>query len=814
MSLNNYYKKACTVLATAPIFAGGATAQDALPPQNSPFTGEIMTAEQVMKELGPGTGLFAGDQAYDGFTVSNVGIRYKGAGEMVDKARLLDRISTKKGGKYSSEVVNHDLERLVNDGLVTGDTTIAVEPTGPNSVQIVFEVSSQKLLGGVGFTGNAEFDNQELAEETKLVGGQVLSDRAISDALTKLRSYYQDSRYPDVSIHYRFVPTERPGFVDLIFDIQEGKHINVIDIDFVGNQHFDSRQLREVLKTKERGWLTWITKSGRLDREIWEDDLAALITFYRNHGYLRARLAKVEQFVRGSGNKQLVTFKITIDEGKRYKVNRVAFGPTKVFTAEELVPGLSMYNGDAYSGQKVADDVTMIRRYYGSRGYADAQVAPDIQEVGTDVNGYGLIDIVYRVKEGDPYRVGNISITGNSKSKDYVIRRELPLQSNDPLNSVDLETAQKRLMNLGYYDMVDISQLASSRPGYRDVNIEVMERRTGMLNIGVAFSSIESVYLFAGVTQSNFDLYDWRSFVGGGQRFAINGKLGTETQDASISWVDPWFMDRKLSLGTEIFYSNSTYFSDFYDQQNYGVSVFLRKPLGDLESVKLEYRVENFDIDAKGGAPAYFRSQDGSYLRSHIELSYLYDSRDAQIFPRKGGKFEAIGGYSGLGGDVKTYNFGINAAYYWNLKWDTIFSINGGLATVEGTDNNKNVPIFEREYLGGPYNMRGFRFRDVGIHSEELTGDETMGGKTSAFCQFELSVPVIEEVRVAFFYDIGFVHEDAFDFKGKNVVSDYGIGLRLNLPIGPLAVDYAIPIQTGNAIDRGGQFQFYLNYSY
>ena len=168
-----------------------------------------------------------------------------------------------------------------------------------------------------------------------------------------------------------------------------------------------------------------------------------------------------------------------------------------------------MYNGDTYSAQKVADDVTMIRRYYGSRGYADASVRPDIQEVGVDPKtGYGQINIVYHVTEGNPYRVGNIRLTGNNRTKDYVIRQELPLQSNDPMNAVDLDTAQKRLQNLNYFDMVDVAQVGSTRPGYRDINIEVAEKRTGSLNIGVAFSSIESVYLFAGITQSNFDMYD------------------------------------------------------------------------------------------------------------------------------------------------------------------------------------------------------------------------------------------------------------------------------------------------------------------
>ena len=772
----------------------------------------VLTPEQALRELGPETGLMAPELLYAGKTIKNVTMRYRGTGKTVVEARLLNMIATQPGTKYTPETVDKDLERLLKSGLVGGNTTVAVEADG-DQVNVFFELATQNLLGGVGFKGNNRFEHWDLAEECGLKGGQAISDKALSEAINKLRTYYHDARYPDVQVSYHYQKTERPGYVDVIFNINEGKRANIINIDFIGNENIDSAALRQVMKTKEKGWLTWITKSGQIDREVVEDDLAELVTHYRNKGYLRAKLTKVQYLNHGDADDKKLTLQITVDEGKRYKVNKIVFGPTSVFTAEELVPGLSMYDGDYYSGKKVADDITMIRRYYGSRGYADAEIIPDIQEVGTDKNGYGLINVTYKITEGSPYRVGNIRLTGNVSTKDYVVRQELPLQSNDPLNSVDLETAQKRIENLGYFDMVDVSQTASERAGYRDVNIEVREKRTGMVNFGLAVSSVESVYLFSSVTQSNFDLFDWSTFKGGGQRFTVDARIGTETRDAGIHWLDPWFLHRKLAFGTDVFYSDSSYYSDYYDQTNYGFAVSLREAIGELSSIKLEYRLEKYEIDPDGDAPIFFQEQEGDSLRSHIELSYLLDTRDAQITTRKGGKLELIAGYSGLGGDVKTYNFGVNGSYYWNLRGDTIFSINAGAATVDAS-NGEDVPIYERLYLGGPYNLRGFRFRDVAPFNTALSGDETMGGRTSLYCQFEYTIPIIEEVRFAVFYDIGVVNKDAFDFNTSNVASDWGIGLRLNLPIGPLAVDYAIPVKTGNAVDDDAQFQFYMNYSF
>ena len=157
---------------------------------------------------------------------------------------------------------------------------------------------------------------------------------------------------------------------------------------------------------------------------------------------------------------------------------------------------------------------------------------------------------------------------------------------------------------------------------------------------------------------------------------------------------------------------------------------------------------------------------------------------------------------------------GLSGSYYYNSIWDSIFSINFGLQTIDTIDSDKEVPLFERCYLGGPSNLRGFRFRDVGMINEKLAGDETMGGNSSFYTQLEVTVPLVESMRLAFFVDAGFVHEDSFDFRPTEWAADYGIGLRINLPMGPLAVDYAIPFEANNAADDSGQFQFYVDYKY
>lgn len=776
---------------------------------------ELLDDSTVRRELGPTTGLFSSDAGFDGRRISSVRFDYRSKRTVPD-SRLFDIIRTREGAKYDSAVVNEDLERLISQGMIDPDARISVYPSG-SGVRVVFSVKSANVLAGVGFTGNKEFDDDDLREFTKLKSGGVVNDRALALARAEIIKAYQEAGYPDTKVNWRAQRTANGTYDDIIFDITEGRMQSMNSIEFTGNKAFSGDQLRRLMETKERGFFTWVTKSGRINREQVDEDLQKIVKHYRNFGYLRAQVTDVKY--RTSTNpsgRQRVYMDVSIYEGPRYRVRRVSFGKLSVYTPKELERGLSMFDGDIYSLRKVSDDVDMIRDYYGAKGYADADVRPDITEVGVDEKGNRLIDIRYDVSEGNRYLVGRINVRGNTKTKQHVILRELPLKPGQNLNSVDLETARKRLQNLNYFDTVDVSQGMSGTAGYRDININVTEKMTGNLTFGVAFSTVENVYLYTTVTQSNFDIRGLLggSFVGGGQRLTLSGKLGTEYQNASVFLLEPWFLDRKLALSNEAFYTRSTYMSDYYQQTNFGWEISLRKAVSDLASVKFNYRLEQFEIEPEGYAPIFFRDAAGDYTRSHFRVSYEYDSRDASITPRSGGHVEGFAGYSGPGSTVETYTVGLSGSYYYNAIWDTIFSINFGLQTIDTVDKNEEVPIFERCYLGGPSNLRGFRYRDVGIVNEKLAGDETMGGNSSAFVQFEVTVPLVESMRFAMFVDAGFVHADSFDFKPNEWAANYGIGLRINLPMGPLAVDYAIPFKSENAVDDDGQFQFYVDYKY
>jgi len=751
-------------------------------------------------------------QELEGRTIRGVIIRYKGP-QTVNEELLRNRMSMKAGSKFSAENLDKDVQGLYESGLVD-DVRILAEPAG-EQINLIAEVITRPTISGVGFVGNDSYGDQKLAKETKLSSGGVISDAQILEARRNLEQFYTNQGYPDVTISHR-IQAESAGGAAVVFLINEGGRQKIRKIRFEGNNAFSDAELRKEMKFKQKNFLSWLTRAGRYESAKLDDDLNAVLDYYRSRGYLRAKSPGIRVEHVGDGR---VDFVIPVEEGDKYTVAGVGFGRMTVFKPEELYPGLTLNAEMPYSSKKMRDDITMIRSYYGSRGYADAAVIPDIRDAGPN-----RVEIIYRVSEGSRYRVGRVNVSGNVKTKDKVIRREISLKPGDWFNSVELETTKSRLRSLNYFQP-DLQVTGTpGGSGYRDIDVLVEEGNTGSVGVGIGFSSIDSVVGFFTLEQANFDLFNPWSFTGGGQRFSANLRLGTKRSEAIFSIVEPWFLDRQLALGVDLFMKESTYFSNWYDQQNLGTAVFLRKPLTNKSSIRGEYRFENIEIDSEidaadfsgDGANSQLSQQNigGDFTRSAFSLSYILDTRDNNITPRGGHKIDAGATYSGLGGDVETLTLSVQGQKYWNFRWDTILSVNGELASVEGLDGD--VPIFDRMFLGGGRTLRGFQFRDIGPRDVGFTND-VYGGNSLGFASVEFTAPIIESIRAAVFYDTGFVNRDSWEFSPDDLYSDVGLGIRIKLPISPmpLALDYAVPVSSpDDEADDGGQFNFYLNYEY
>lgn len=762
----------------------------------------------------------ASAQDFEGKRVTSVDFRYEG-GRDVDEARLRNSIELRSGSTYKTDTIDNDIKALYESGLVD-DVRVLAEPVG-GGVRVVYAVVTRSQIVGVGFVGNTVYNDTKLAKESKLKAGGALSDQLILDARDNLENFYEESGYPDVSISYRIQPAPNGNGSELIFLIEEGEKNEIRKIRFEGNTTFDDRTLRRQMNIKEKSFWSFFTRAGRFEADSLDENLEAVLDYYRSKGYLRVSSPGIRREPVGDGRVDIV---VPINEGQKYTVKGVAFGRMTVFSEDELYPAMTLKGGDAYNSKKMRADMTTIRSYYGSRGYADATVTPDIRDAGPN-----QVNVIYRITEGSRFRVGSVNIQGNVTTQDRVIRREVPLKPGDWFNSVEMDTTKSRLDGLQYFSDVRVNSAPSGRGGnYRDVDILVQERRTGSLSAGIGFSSIDNVVGFLNLEQANFDLFNPWSFTGAGQRFAMSLRVGSERNDFTVSLTEPWFMGRQLALTGELFYQNSTFYSDFYEQKNMGGAISIRKPLTERSYMTAEYRLETIDIDLD---PAVFAlnaaqvppppaspnslliAEGGSYVRSALSANWIYDSRDALIETRTGEKLDIGVTYTGtfLGGDVDTYGLTILGSKYWNLAWDSILSVNGELAFIDATSGT--VPIFDRLYLGGARTLRGFEFRDVGPR-DPVTG-EVVGGRSLGFLSVEYTVPVIDNVRLAAFYDLGFVNPGAWDPDPSDLYHDVGFGVRLKLPISPvpIALDYAIPIDSPDPLaDQGGRFNFSLNYTY
>src|SRR5205823_106868 len=305
---------------------------------------------------------------------------------------------------------------------------------------------------------------------------------------------------------------------------------------------------------------------------------------------------------------------------------------------------------------------------------------------------------------------------------------------------------------------------------------------------------------------------NWPAFTGAGQKFRMRIQYGTQRKDFVLNLTEPYFLDRKLSLSGQLFYTEANYLSSVYDQRNYGFSIEARKPINAFMYASLGYRLQDIDIyNVSSGASAAIKAQKGSFVESEVFTSLVFDRRDNPLLTRRGQRVSLspylAGGF--LGGDTQIYGWDLEASQYFPFKWDTILLFNGEIATVNTWDNGAFVPLFERLYLGGANNLRGFPFREVGPQQN----GEPIGGQSMARATIEWTFPIIEKARGAVFYDTGFDNTSAWSFGFNHMASDIGVGIRLDLPIGPLRSDYGYPVMR-DGYHGGGHFNFNVGYQF
>jgi outer membrane protein insertion porin family len=632
-----------------------------------------------------------------------------------------------------------------------------------------------------------------------------LREEDLEKGRQKIAETYQAHGFNDVEVTFRVEAIDAiRGTSRAIYTVNEGIKGSVSTVRFEGNTHFSDGVLRKQMKTRQKTLFSFVDKSGRLDETQLQDDLQKVREFYQNHGYIDVAVRDVTKQRTSSGALQIV---IAIDEGPQYHVGKLTFVGYKATNEQKLRAVVKMKEGSVYSAKAIKDDAKALADAYGSGGYVDLTIVPETSQAHDR-----LIDITYKIDEGQRSYVERISISGNTRTKDKVIRREVLIAPGDIFNTVRVETSKKRLENLGYFSKVDTFPVDTEVEGRKYLDIQVEEKRTGSLNFGAGFSTVDSLIGFIELTQGNFDITNWPSLTGGGQKFRIRLQGGTERKDVELALTEPWFMDRPISVGLTTYYHEANYLSSIYDQRNYGFSLDVRKGIRPFLYGSLGYRLESIDtFNVALSASPELVAETGPSTKSVFTANLTWDRRDNPFLTRSGERITYTWWVAGPGGTEQIYGFDVEASKYWRLPWDTILLINAEVAGVDRWgDQTKLVKIYDRLFLGGSNNLRGFDFRDVG--PKDRNG-EPLGGQSMARATIEWTFPIVEKARGALFYDTGFVNTNPWDYNFNNVASDIGFGLRLDLPIGPLRVDYGIPLQqAGN--HGSGKFNFNVGYQF
>ena len=739
--------------------------------------------------------------------VQDIQIILKGAVKL-DENRVRSQMSIRVGQPYTNEAGERDIRTLYNTGAIENIDIRDVDV--PGGVKVIVEITGLGGIAEIKFFGNSSIDSSKLRKEISIKVGDPVDDTKLAAANQKIMELYEKKGFSDVVANNEISPSEREGFSTVTFNIVEGARGIIHNIRFEGNTAIKSRTLRSLIKSQEHHfWNLW-GKKGKLNNQDKQDDIKKIEDAFKDKGFVYAKVteSRIEQI----SNKQ-VDLVYVINEGAKYDVSSVKISGNTIFTYDELNKGVQAEAGFPYMGSHIKADEKRIQEYYGSRGYADARVDTSIVETGP-----GQVAIVYSITEGTKSYISKVTIAGNTVTKDEVIRRELPFAPGEILDTVKVETGKNRLQNLNYFSNVDVRPIPTTALGYKDVEVNVAEQSTGQVNFGAGFSSIDSITGFIQVTQTNFDISDWKDFRGGGQRFNTSIRAGALRRDVTVSWTEPWFLGRELALTVEAFFHNLYYLSNFFNQTNIGLSSGLRKRLGQHGYIDATYTLQQIKIQGiASGASPLIAQEAGTYIQSKVEMNMVHDTRDSVFIARSGHKFEAGAMFSGLGGDVPVYGANLGGQQYYNLPGDTILSFEGMFRMVNSWQGSHRVPIFERQFLGGANNLRGFSYRHAGPKDNN---GEPIGGLTSIYATSEFSVPVhitanVDKApRVVFFGDAGTISgATGASYGNGKIYSDVGIGLRLFLPVGPIRVDYAVPIDKDQT-SGNGRFQFNMGYKF
>jgi len=696
----------------------------------------------------------------------------------VEKDAILAVVRSKVGDKLDFGTLDKDLRDIYKMGFFK-DVKMETED-GPKGKIVTFIVTEKPSIGKIVFKGNKEMDGDDLKKEVGISLYSILDNNDIRQSINRLKEFYRQKGYYNVEIKEKTEPLP-DNQVKLEYDIDEHEKIYIKKIQFVGNTDFDTDELKGVMETREKWFLSWITGRGLLNKKMLEFDAHKLTSFYHNHGFIKAKVGEPKVTYDKKLDGLVVT--IEIDEGPKYGIGKVAVEGDMIEPADELLKKVQIGKQKVFNREIVRRDVSALREVYTDKGYAFAEVTPIIRE-GKETQ---LADVTYKISKGKKVRFERINITGNTRTRDKVIRRQLKVIEGEDFSGKGLEQSTANLNRLGFFEDVEIKTKKGSSDDKMILDVNVKEKATRTFSVGAGYSSAYSAFVMFQLADDNF--------LGYGQKLQGTARIGLTASEFDIKFVEPWLFDRPLSLGLDA-YKWSQEYTD-YSRASLGGAVNLGSPLG-IDAYTRGSALYDYD-DANISDVAPYASQSlkdmiGRNVTSSMTFRLRRDSRDKRFNTSKGSVNSISLQYAGgiLQGDEYFNKYRAQSAWFFPFFWDTVFMVRGQWGYVQKRSGGK-LSVFQKFFLGGINSVRGFDYQSISP-IDEKTGDR-VGGEIMMAYTGEFSFPLLREQGL-----VGLVFFDAGNVWAQNpppgIINSNGLkksagaGVRWYSPIGPLRLEY------------------------
>lgn len=673
--------------------------------------------------------------------------------------------------------------------------------------RVIFHMEERPRVKIVDYTGSSKVERTKIDEKMKELGVALRLDSFLDEgAVRRVKSIIQDFmsekgyQFAEITSKVEALPGG-PKLVKVVFDVQEGPKVRIREVDFDGNEALSDRALRRKMKeTKQHGAFSWLTGGGTFKEAKFEEDADLVVANYRNKGYIEARVGTPElKTLQDSpdGKTRWIQVRVPVTEGPRYKVGEFTFAGNTVVKSEGLRPLFKIQPGQFYSEKRIRDGLRKVQEVYGGGGYFEFTGYPDLKPKAAatgplDGPAEPTVDVTMTLQEGEQYFVNRITFTGNTTTRDTVVRRELRLIEGGVFNTEALKYSVRRLNQVGYFKNleeggqgIDVKKTPNAKNKV-DVTLKLEEQNRNQLTFGAGVSQFEGFF-----GQLSFQT---ANFLGRGESLTVSLQGGSRAQNYQVAFTEPFLFDRNITGGVDVYKRSLNYIGQF-TQASTGGNVTMGFPVADFSRVFVNYSFEQvkvLDLNTAYTNPVLLAQnpfladslligQGGTRTISKIVPSFSFNTVDNPIFPTTGRRLTASFEYAGPGGDTFFIKPTLEGVGFWRLTPRMSVGSRAQVQYIRPYGNTKQLPIFEKLIQGGEYSIRGYDIRSVG--PRDINTGVVLGGNKSVLFNAEYILQIAGPVRLVMFYDAGQVRDIGQSFGMKEDI------LEVVPPTPPLLVD-------------------------